>query len=520
MKRALALYFPCLSTDRWPASDEAVTDNAAARDAAGRSTDPAGGGVRPGSAAARRPAPHRGESSGTSERDDSEASVIRRRLETLAIRAGSLSPTVHIEGDDTLILDVTGCARLFHGEWNLLRQAMEAVARRDVQVRGAIADTLGAAWALAHAHPDAAVIAEPGQTAAYVAPLPVWSLRIDRASVAMLDCMGVETVEALLHLPRSSLAMRFGDDWLDRLDGALGDLPEVPVPFRPRPAVSRGVEFGAPTDRRDVLGEGLCAALRELCGELERRVAGVCHLFVTFNCPDVVTEEGTQTRSAVLEVNLSRPTRSAAHLRSLLFVRLETLRLPAPADALTVWAPNLEPLDDRQEELFETGARQARALADLVDRLTVRLGPAVVVRGEARSEHQPEQAFRYVSLVDASLPATTRPAALGPRRGRKAGETASPLPAVCVCRPLRLAALPLEIAATSVIPDGPPIAFRLHGRQHRIAASIGPERIETGWWRGPHLRRDYYRVTTDDGRHCWLFRQRDGGRWFLHGWFD
>jgi len=87
-------------------------------------------------------------------------------------------------------------------------------------------------------------------------------------------------------------------------------------------------------------------------------------------------------------------------------------------------------------------------------------------------------------------------------------------------RPLRLSPHPIEVAATAVVPDGPPIAFRLRGTQHTVAESVGPERIETGWWRGPHLKRDYYRVTTKNGQRFWLFRQRDTRRWFLHGWFD
>ena len=49
---------------------------------------------------------------------------------------------------------------------------------------------------------------------------------------------------------------------------------------------------------------------------------------------------------------------------------------------------------------------------------------------------------------------------------------------------------------------------------------IGPERIETGWWRGLHVQRDYYRVLTDTGRRAWIFRRRDTNEWFLHGWFD
>jgi protein ImuB len=87
-------------------------------------------------------------------------------------------------------------------------------------------------------------------------------------------------------------------------------------------------------------------------------------------------------------------------------------------------------------------------------------------------------------------------------------------------RPLRLSPNPIAIAVISLVPDGPPIAFRFAGVQHAIADSIGPERIETGWWRGPHVQRDYYRVTTSAGRRYWLFRDRGVGRWFLHGWFD
>ena len=87
-------------------------------------------------------------------------------------------------------------------------------------------------------------------------------------------------------------------------------------------------------------------------------------------------------------------------------------------------------------------------------------------------------------------------------------------------RPLRLLPRPMEIGVTAVVPEGAPIAFRFHGTQHTVAQSVGPERIETGWWRGPHTKRDYYRVVTQAGRRCWLFRNRDTGRWFLHGWFD
>jgi len=89
-----------------------------------------------------------------------------------------------------------------------------------------------------------------------------------------------------------------------------------------------------------------------------------------------------------------------------------------------------------------------------------------------------------------------------------------------ITRPLRLMSIPIAIVATAIVPDGPPIALELRGVRYVVAHSVGPERIETGWWRGPHVQRDYYRVATREGRRAWLFRERETGKWFLHGWFD
>ena len=48
----------------------------------------------------------------------------------------------------------------------------------------------------------------------------------------------------------------------------------------------------------------------------------------------------------------------------------------------------------------------------------------------------------------------------------------------------------------------------------------GPERIESGWWDGEDVRRDYYLIETRDGRRAWAFHAagRPGPFW-VHGWF-
>lgn len=443
---------------------------------------------------------------------DDDPVADRRQLESLALWADRLAPTIHIEGDDTLIADITGCQRLFSGEPNLLSRAVEGLSGEGFAVRAAIADTPGAAWALAHAHPDPTVIANPGQTAAFLAPLPVWALRIDPRTRTALASVGVETIASLLYLPRSSLASRFGQAALDRVDQALGHLPEVLKPYRPAPVLTSRFRLGSATTRINVLAEAMHRALVPFCQKLEKRVAGVRQMFVTFYCADLVTEEGTATLTVTLPVDLSRPTRCVDHLRRLLVVLLDKLHLPGPADSLMLWARELDSLDGWQDELFATESADAHELADLLDRLSARLGSGAVVRPETLSEHQPERAFRYVPVTGGGKHDKSQTAS---------DDKSCPSTAVSVSRrPLCLAPRPLEIAATALVPEGPPIAFQLHGTRHTVADSVGPERIETGWWRGPHIKRDYYRVLTEAGRRCWLFRSRDTGQWFLHGWFD
>ena len=78
---------------------------------------------------------------------------------------------------------------------------------------------------------------------------------------------------------------------------------------------------------------------------------------------------------------------------------------------------------------------------------------------------------------------------------------------------------PAPIPVLSVIPEGPPVRFEWQGESHVVARWWGPERIETGWWRGGDVRRDYYLVETAAGAQFWLFRTLGPQTWFVHGEF-
>jgi protein ImuB len=86
-------------------------------------------------------------------------------------------------------------------------------------------------------------------------------------------------------------------------------------------------------------------------------------------------------------------------------------------------------------------------------------------------------------------------------------------------RPLLLYPKPQAVEVVCVAPDGPPQFLWLGQRRESVLACAGPERIETLWWRGPSVRRDYYRIAIESGSHLWIFRRLKDGRWFVHGVF-
>ena len=87
-------------------------------------------------------------------------------------------------------------------------------------------------------------------------------------------------------------------------------------------------------------------------------------------------------------------------------------------------------------------------------------------------------------------------------------------------RPLLVWRRPVEVGIVAVTSDGRPAMFRFKSVEHEVVACTGPERIETGWWRGRHVQRDYFRVVSGAGEAFWMFRCRSTDCWFVHGIFN
>ncbi len=435
------------------------------------------------------------------------------RSQTPAAAANSAAATTERETQAaepcSLLLDITGSARYFRGEDKLLARVHKEVALEGWVARIAIADTLGSAWALAH-YGCTPCLASPGETEKHLRSLPVAALRLPAGALDSFAALGIERVEQLLAISRSSLPARFGPCVLLRIDQALGRVPELFVSHRLLPEIRAVHAFEYAVEHTALIHAALDQLVERIQQMLEKRGLGArqleCWLY---------HESAAPLR---LEISFFCPTRSAWHLRSLLDARLEQVRATEPIRALALRVTIADPLGQNQPELFETLSLEQETLATLVDRLSNRLGCEAVTRASLVADAQPEYAYRFDPMV---LPGNK----MKPKRQRRrppACVSRSFVPCMprLVRRPLRLWPAPLPIQAVSLIPDGPPIRFRWAGEDYRIHRSWGPERVDTGWWRAADIQRDYYMVMTHLGNRFWIFRRRDNGCWFLHGVFD
>ena len=504
----------------------------------------------------------------------------RAALDQLARWCRRFSPSVTVAEDgwaeapadcqltDLLYLDVTATAGFFGGEEQLARTVVWNLAARGLHVRTAIADNRAAAFAAVHFTDRLAdewlatsrqperrqsggrsrgsrqsaprawwsgrrrrrwFVVPPGEAATRLAELPVAALRLDADTRLALREVGVETIGGVLKLPAKSLASRFPAQLARRRDALLGRLQE---PAANRLALGIGADelpqvaehFEVSVAARDVTVDMLTDIVERLMPSclqpLAARGHGVLALQVRLEagqcsggqcsggqCSGDMPAKGSRPESGgvIVDVRVFRPSVSVRHLVELVRLRLGRVHLPREVAGVTVEVVQAGAAVCRQRSLFgggrftDTVESQAVAVGMLLDRLAGRLGRSAVFEPRPVADPQPEHAWLPVA------PGVGRPVSSSALPGRRP---------VCVCaRPL-----PLE-QPLAIGPEGPPGSFRIRGRQHVVAAVHGPERIETAWWRGPTVRRDYYVVETESGERFWVFRRLRDGSWFLHGVF-
>ncbi len=423
----------------------------------------------------------------------------RETLRRLCRELLAYSPHAGLEEGDapeSLLLDVTGCAHLFGGETRLLARVRRDLRERGCHAVAALAGTVGAAWGIARFARSPAVVVPPGGDRARLAALPPAALRLPGHVLAALAELGLDTVGQLASLPRASLPSRFGPDVRRRLDQAFGDLPEMIACERFPEPVEASLAFDVPLDDHRDVETALQQLLADVLDRLRSQGLGTQRLAVRLSHVD-----GSETP---LEIGLVSPTASEKRLGEALRLTWERTEIASEVVGATLRAVDPAKLPARSGRLFDDGRETpASEWESLLERLVHRLGETSVVRIEPAEDHAPERSLRFVPVT----------------RERCASTPAASSAVQAAQRPLCLLAVPRPAGVVSGS-DGLPRHVRWPGVASAVAQCWGPERIETGWWRDGTIRRDYYRIETEEGRRLWLYCDRVTEQWFLHGTFE
>ncbi len=463
--------------------------------------------------------------------------------------AGKYSPWVSDQPPASLLIDLTGSAHLFGGEEMLLETVQDDCARLGLTVCGGIADTVGAAWALARyagqpaqagrsgdaidqearatraravkrrnwerggppppAHTARPLrnapprIAPPGRTRSAIAPLPVAALRLPGDAVTALTRLGLRQVGDLAGMPRAALGRRFGADVLLRLDQALGVTAEPLSPARPETRFAVRLGLPEPIGLESDILAALDRLLPALTDRLRRKGRGARRVRLQMFRTDRTMQQ--------IEAGLARASADPDRIRPLLAMQLGDVDAGFGFDMLRLEAPVSEPLHPHQHKGQLAATRQATdraadrtgALDDLISRLGARIGLDTITRLHPAESHIPEKTAKMLAAAW-SEPEHDWPDPPAPR----------PL---LLWRPE-----PVHARASPTLP----LAFRWRRRDFATLRATGPERISPEWWLDDadwrSGVRDYWQVVTGSGERLWLFYAHGGALspgWFCHGAF-
>lgn len=400
------------------------------------------------------------------EYDPAETERLHRLLAAWAYR---FSSQVSLKYPRALLMEVESSMGLF-GPWPVfearLRQELSALG---FSHRIVVAPNPVAARMLANAH-DGLAVTRSCELRERLEQMPVDRIGLDREVAVALSRMGLRSLRQVLDLPRNTLARRFAAQLLHHLDNLLGERPVALECYMPPDYFDVRIELNFDVESHQALLFPLKRLIADLAVFLGGRDSGVQRFALHL--------EHNEGPDSVVHVGLLSAEREAGMLFELARGRLEQILVTSPVRAVRLLARDLPAFVPAHRELFDERPQQALPWEQLRERLRARLGDDSVNALHMHADHRPECAWQRNVMSKPSLPAP-------------------PVP-----RPGWLLPEPLP----------------LQGVGTRILA--GPERIESGWWDGADVRRDYYLIETRTGQRGWAYRPvGEQGELLLHGWF-
>ena len=399
-----------------------------------------------------------------------------RALERLAGWAGQFSSRLSLDGQG-LVLEVGASLRLFGGLDTLVEKIAAGLAALGYTHALGVAPTpLAALWRAWSGKSEP--VTDRDFLAGAISPLPLAVMALAPKTHEAMKGLGLRSIGELMRLPRAGLGRRYGNGLLESLDKALGRAPD-PRPCWSAPPVFEGrVELPVESTSLKLIGLACTRLTGELAGFVHAREAAVRSL-------EFVLETEHGAAQATLECHA--PLRDAGRLHELIMTRLEAVDLSGPVRSVKLHAEDfVEHAPERTFSIIE--GPESDALDAVLSRIAARLGEQAIVRLAPAPDHRPERASRI-----------WRP------RARRITTQGLVRPGW----PLWILSHPRQLPRIGDLPST--------GGRMRSLTSV--ERIESGWWDGQGIARDYYRMSVPGGAEHWVYRDRSSGDWFLHGYF-
>lgn len=420
-----------------------------------------------------------------------DAAQQQKYLEQLAGHMQSVSSTVSFH-PLTLICEIRSSLKYFAGI-DVIHEKLQALISQQLlewDLAGsflyAVSPTISGSLLLARSGHNALVYRKENLRSA-LGLLSTDVLDLNKEQRRRLHNMGIRYLRDIWRLPSDGLCKRFGSNFVNQLNKALGKAPEPTHNYIPPPAFATAYDLPYELENLDRLLPVADELLAQLCDFLRRRDLSTSNLVFS-----LLHEKRNPTE---VNIGLRKASRSQQHLMLLLETHFDKLSIPAPVTAIKVEVKKFDAFFSQSDSLIkEEGPTQYSDsnLTQFMEQLQARLGDNHIKSVSQAAQHCPEHANLQFDYSEK------------PKR-EKNSKKAHQNP-----RPLWLLQDPKQLNINK---------GRLFYRRP-IAIVSGPERIESHWWSGVDVRRDYYIAREHNGSRLWIYREKDGEKnWYLHGFF-
>lgn len=396
----------------------------------------------------------------------------------LAQQLYQVSACISIKAPDGLLLEVSSMLKLHGSLFNYIEKVSSVVQQHSVSFTLGLGFSPLSAEALARGNlcvfsEDESVLRKELDS------LPLNASILGDSVTTKLSRMGINTFGALFALPISEVGIRLGADSVRTVQRLLADVPDLQIYYEPPEQFEYYVELLHEAENVKSIHFVMRRLLNMLSDYLAARQLTCGELLLNLHHRDLPetkvviglasTAQQADKLLPLISLYLDKTTIEAP----IIGVKLSTSNLLTPVNLTTgklVFESDSSPLLQEPENSVD-----AKTPEELISHLQARLGSTAVNGLHITDDHRPEKESNYDLVAEPSVEYLPR------------------------LRPSLILSTPILLT-------------------RKVRVLSGPERIQTGWWDEQPIERDYFIAQDEQGKFCWVFKERSG-KWFLHGYF-